>query len=143
MADWPSYPPDVAICRLLAGEPLPTATIADRLASPVRTVRHRLRQLRRDGVVVVGADGLHHLAALAGPDQETVAVLAAPDLAVLAGSVSPTEGSGRDDMPSAIAALAVALIGLAALVLAGRRPAAPPAPPIRSDPPVDPWWPEW
>jgi len=82
MDNLPTYPPDTAICRLLAAGPLPTPAIAVRLAMPERTARHRLHQLRRGGVVVTGDDGLHRLAGLAGPN---LAGLAGPEIASLAG----------------------------------------------------------
>jgi hypothetical protein len=84
VADWPAYSVDADICRLLADGPLSTTAIADRLGMPTRSARHRLLQLRRGGVVVVGADGLHHLADLAAPDRQTVADPATPDRADLA-----------------------------------------------------------
>jgi hypothetical protein len=74
------------------------------------------------------------------------AALAAPDHAVLPGSVSPTEGSSQDDgwqSASGVGAVAVVVIGLGALVIIGRRSTARPTPSIRYDLPVDPWWPEW
>jgi hypothetical protein len=127
MADWPTYSTDAAICRLLAGGPLPTASVAEQLAMPVRSARYRLAQLRRDGVVAVGADGLYHLAALAAPD------LAAPT------DRSTTDGG----LQAAIGAVAVVVAGLAALVLIGRRRGALAVPPIRYDLPDDAWWPGW
>ena len=63
MTDTPTYPTDVAICRLLAAGPLPTAALAARLGMPARTARYRLARLRQAGVVVSRSDGLHHLAA--------------------------------------------------------------------------------
>jgi hypothetical protein len=63
MAEFPANLTDTEICGLLAGGPLPTATIAGRLGAPERTVRHRLYRLRQAGAVVSGSDGLHHLAA--------------------------------------------------------------------------------
>lgn len=106
MAELPIYPTDAAICRLLADGPLPTATIADRLGMPDRTVRHRLRRLREAGAVVSGSDGRHRLAG-------TV------PLPTLVGS---RRGAGSTDLPAsaeprgwaAVAVLAAAGIGLAA-----------------------------
>ncbi len=124
MADPPVHATDAAICRLLADGPLPTAAIAARLAIPERTARHRLRQLRRSGVVVTGTDGLHRLAAPAGAD------LAAADVV----RDHPASGapSGEDDGHwTVIALLAVVGIGLAAALVSRRAPPppSPPAPP--------------
>lgn len=159
MAEWPTYSPDAAICRLLADGPLPPAAIAERLGMPVRTARHRLRQLRRDGVVEVGADGLHHLADLAGPD---LADLAAPDQRILAGLARPVvpdlaglaapgpaqtgsgglwEQSGTDGgWQSAVGVVAAVVTVLAVTALLRRGSTATPEPPTRFDQPVDPWW---
>ena len=63
MADTPTYPTDVAICRLLAAGPLPTAALATQLGIPERTARHRLVRLRQAGVVVTDSDRRHRLAA--------------------------------------------------------------------------------
>jgi biotin operon repressor len=146
MPELPAYPPDAAICRLLAEEPLPTAVIADRLGMPDRTVRYRLAQLRRAGVVFTGDDGLHYLAAPAGPDLAApagpdLAAPAGPDLAAPAGPDLATRAADDhpvSDMPSGkvggrgtvIALLAVVGIGLAAVALAHKiRPGPPPEPP--------------
>jgi hypothetical protein len=130
MAELPTYPPDAAIYRLLATGPLPTAAIAVRLAMPERTVRHRLAQLRRAGVVVTGGDGLHHLAAPAGPD---LATPAGPDLATsVAGDCPASDGpSGKaGGRGTVLALLAVVGIGLAAVALAHTfRRDPPPKPP--------------
>ncbi len=63
MSDTPTYPTDVAICRLLDSGPLSTRDLATRLAIPARTARYRLARLRQAGIVVSGPDGLHYLAA--------------------------------------------------------------------------------
>jgi hypothetical protein len=63
MTDVAANPTDIAICRLLAAGPLPTAALAIRLGLPERTTRHRLYRLRQAGAVVTDPDGLHHLAA--------------------------------------------------------------------------------
>ena len=141
MAERPAYPPDAAICRLLAVEALPTAAIADRLVMPDRTVRHRLHQLHRAGVVVTGPDGLHRLAAPGGGDlAEPDRPLAAPGSAAHAGFGGPGGRSGSDDgWWPIIAALAAALIGCAAVIAIGRLPAAPPARSAGFDGFDDPW----
>ena len=143
--EMPTYPPDVAICRLLVGGPLPTTTIVDRLDMPERTARHRLHQLRRWGVVVTGDDGLHRLAGLAGPN---LAGLAGPEIASLAGLAGPEitglsgpeitapasdtsagKAGGLGTVIAVLAVLAVVGIGLAAVALART---------IRPDPPQKP-----
>jgi hypothetical protein len=157
MPELPTYPPDAEICRLLAEEPMPTAAIVNRLAMPVRTVRHRLHQLRRWGVVVTGDDGLHRLAGLAGAD---LAAPAGPEIASLAGLAGPEmaglprreisglSGPGMAAPASGISAgkagwlgtvvavlavLAVVAIGLAAVALARTfRPDPPQRPPTPS-----------
>ncbi|HVA85258.1 MAG TPA: winged helix-turn-helix domain-containing protein [Candidatus Saccharimonadales bacterium] len=156
MTELPTYPTDAAIYRLLAGGPLPTAAIADRLAMPERTARHRLHQLRRSGVVVSDTNGLHRLAvpALAGA-VPALAVPVVPSAAPVTGipmMIAPndTETDGGNRVPTtlpggywtALVVLAVAGIGLAAVVI-WRRPSNPPPPP----PVVNPggWgpWPGW
>jgi hypothetical protein len=86
MTDSAANPTDIAICRLLAAGPLPTAALAERLAIPERTTRHRVYRLRQAGAVITGIDGLHHLAVpvLAGSITGDLPALAAPagDLAV-------------------------------------------------------------
>lgn len=148
MAEGPAYPPDAAICRLLADGPLPTTAVAERLAMPIRTTRHRLRQLREASVVVTGADGLHRLAAPAEwdladpaePDHRVVAGLARPDLRAVAGSLSHAGGSGTDGQwPSGAVAVTAAVVGLVALAIIGRTLAAPETP-TGYLAPVDPWW---
>jgi len=132
MAERPVYDTDAAICRLLADGPLPTAAIAARLAIPERTARHRLRQLRRSGTVVTGADGLHRLAA---PVVEDLAA-AVPDLAAPAvARESPASGApSREDGGgwTVLAVLAVVGIGLAVALVSRRTPPPPP-------PPAPPW----
>ena len=158
MDNLPTYPPDTAICRLLAAGPLPTPAIAVRLAMPERTARHRLHQLRRGGVVVTGDDGLHRLAGLAGPNLAglagpEIASLAGPNLAGLAGpeiaslarpeitgfsgpemvapasDISAGKAGGLGTVIAVLAVLAVVAIGLAAVALACT---------IRQDPPQEP-----
>ena len=122
MAELPAYPPDAAICRLLTGRPLPTAAIADRLGMPERTVRHRLRQLRQTGVLATGSDGLHRLAAPAGPDLAASVAGDSPESGMPSGKVG-----GRRTV---IAVLAVVGFGLAAVAVARAiRPDPPPKPP--------------
>ena len=148
MAKRPAYPPDAAICRLLADGPLPTAVIAERLAMPIRTVRHRLRQLRASRLVDTDADGLHRLAAPAEwdladpaePDHRVVAGLARPDQRAVAGSLSHAGGSGTDGKwPSGTVAVTAVIVGLVALAIIGRTLAAPETP-TGYLAPVDPWW---
>ncbi len=132
MADWPAYPPDAAICRLLTGGPLPTTAVAERLAMPIRTTRHRLRQLRASRLVDTDADGLHRLAATA-----------LADLAASARVGHRPAGGGRpgpDGGPwTAVAALAAAVIGLTTVVVIGRLTGVTPAPPSGFEGPDDPW----
>jgi Helix-turn-helix domain len=160
VADWPAYSVDVDICRLLASGPLPTAAIADRLGMPTRSARHRLRQLRRAGAIVTDIDGLHRLAApvlpdlaaVAEPDPRTVVDLAAPDH--LAGddradpdrltpaeSVSPSFAAATDPgWQSAIAAVVIVAVSLAALAVIGLMLATRTVPEPRVERPADPWW---
>ncbi len=70
MPEPPAYPFDAAICRLLAGGPLSTAAIADRLATSDRTARRSLARLRQAGMVVTDPDRLHRLAAGTSPAAE-------------------------------------------------------------------------
>jgi biotin operon repressor len=85
MAEFVANASDAAICRLLAGGPLPTEAIADRLAMPDRTVRYRLARLRQAGVVVTDPDKLHHLAVPPLPAlAEPAPALADPALAIAA-----------------------------------------------------------
>ena len=79
MPELPANTSDAAICQLLAGGPLPTEAIADRLAMPDRTVRYRLARLRQAGVVVTDTDKLLHQ--LAAPP---LPALADPALAIAA-----------------------------------------------------------
>jgi biotin operon repressor len=88
MAEFVANASDAAICRLLAGGPLPTEAIADRLAMPDRTVRYRLARLRQAGVVVTDPDKLHHLAAPPLPTlADPVPAIAAPPLPAFADPV--------------------------------------------------------
>jgi DNA-binding Lrp family transcriptional regulator len=148
MAELPTYPTDAAMCRLLAEGPLPSTAIADRLAMPDRTVRHRLSQLRRAGLVVSGDDGLHRLAgalpalAVASAGPAAAPVTGAP--AVIAPGGKETAGGNRvpTTLPggylTGLAVLAVVGIGLAAVAIR-RRPPDPPPPPV-----VDPGdWGPW
>lgn len=89
MAELPVSPTDAAIRRLLAAEPLPTATLAARLGIPARTARHRLYRLRQAGAVATDADGRHHLAAPPLPARGPADSLAAQRLA---GPVEPVAG---------------------------------------------------
>jgi DNA-binding transcriptional ArsR family regulator len=131
MDNVPVYPPDAEIYRLLAGGPLPTAAIVDRLGMPRRTARHRLHQLRRAGVVATGDDGLHRLAGLAGPD---LAGLAGPEIAGLAGEIYAGEAGERRTFIAVfvvLTVLAVVGFGLAAVAVARTiRPDPPPTPPL-------------
>ncbi len=146
MAELPTYPTDAAMCRLLAEGPLPSATIANRLAMPDRTVRYRLSRLRRAGVVVTGPDGLHRLAgpvtAVAAAAVDLAASGDGPAAALMAaapGTVAPggKESDGRNRVATTLpggywtvlVVLAVAAIGLAAAVAIRRRPPDPPSPP--------------
>ena len=61
MPNLPDYPPDAAICRLLAAGPLTTRAIADQISAPERTVRHRIRQLRLQGWLETDFYGAHQL----------------------------------------------------------------------------------
>ena len=96
MTDSAANPTDIAICRLLAAEPLPTAALAARLGSPKRSVRHRLFRLRQAGTVVSGPDGLHHLAApvpaapIAGPLPPLAAAVRA---ATISGGLPARDGT--------------------------------------------------
>ena len=136
MADLPMYPPDTAICRLLAAGPLPTAGVAARLAMPERTARHRLRQLRRSGVVVAGQDGLHHLAE---PGLADLAGRAEPDGAAPTPSEATTSEATGGWGPT-LAAAAAAVVSLAVAILIARTRTTPPAPSSSTDSPIDPWW---
>jgi hypothetical protein len=135
MTDLATYPTDQAICRLLAGEALPTAAIADRLAMPERTARHRLAQLRRAGVVVTGPDGLHRLAAGPLPAlADPAAALAdpAPAHAEATDSDGPSSNDGGHWGSGAVlagAAFGLALAGCLAVALLVRRMSPPPTPP--------------
>ena len=91
MSDTPTYPTDVAICRLLAAGPLPTRDLATRLAIPARTARHRLYRLRQTGVVVSGPDGLHRLAA------------PVPAVSIAGGSPAPAAPAGDLAAPVPVA----------------------------------------
>jgi len=172
MADLATYPTDQAICRLLAGEALPTAAIAYRLGLPDRTARHRLRQLRRAGLVISGPDLVHRLAvgpslALADPAPAVAAgpsldladpgpALADPGPALAEASDSDGSSSGNGGSPGSgavlvLAALALAVAGgLAAALLARRATPPPPSPAPPTLPvwyPGDPWggagWSQW
>jgi hypothetical protein len=105
---------------------------------PDRTVRYRLAQLWRAGVVFTGDDGLHRLAAPAGPDLAApagpdLAAPAGPDLAALVAGDYPASdmSSGKvGGRRTVIAVLAVIGIGLAAVAMArSTRPDPPPEPP--------------
>jgi hypothetical protein len=169
MAELPAYPPDAAICRLLALGPAPTAALAARLAVPERTVRHRLYRLRQAGMVVTGPDGLHRLAAavppalaagsLSAPAAFGVApALPAADLAagrspaLAVAAVAPDHPVDDGPFPRqggykrARTVLATAVIGLAvagaiAVMVRRRRMSAPPqpAPPSGFGNASDPW----
>lgn len=133
MAELPAHPTDAAICRLLAAGPLATAALATRLAIPERTARHRLSQLRQAGVIVTGPDGRHGLAT---PDDGPAATPAAgtgptlaPDGKDVAGQV-PAATPVPPGRWALVAVLAVAGLGLAALLWARSAPEPPPpAPP--------------
>jgi hypothetical protein len=132
MAELPAYPTDAAMCRLLAEGPLPSAAIAGRLAMPGRTVRHRLYQLRRAGIVVTSMDGLHRLAApdvldLAAPDGDLAASVGGGDRPASDGP-SPRHG-GHWGARTVLAAAALALVGGLAVALVSRRTPSPPSPP--------------
>lgn len=119
MAEPPIYDPDAAITRLLAAGPLPTRAIAGALGMPARTVRHRVRQLRRSGAVTTGADGFHRIAG-PGPaigfgqgDPVEAPSVAVPDLA----EVGTHSGTGLSpEAPER--SLGLAVIGLAATAFA-------------------------
>lgn len=129
MIELPDYSTDAAICRLLASGPLPTITIAEQLAIPDRTVRHRLSRLRQAGVVVTGSDGLH--------------CLVAPALAELPTGTSPTFASPATEVVAAgsrratgrnvavwvgVGALAAGCVGAAVCAARHWAPDRPPAP---------------
>lgn len=160
MADPLAHPTDAAICRLLAGGPLPTAAIAARLAIPERTARYRLARLRQAGSVSTGIDRLHRLAEIAPPDLATAD--ASPPGREPAGAGHPTTGSAAVSTPLAgvqkanasddretdrmgrvhpaqlggsgtvLMVLAVGGIGLLAVVGLWNRPSPPPEPPPTS-----------
>ena len=136
MAELPVYATDTAICRLLAAGPLPSAAIAARLAMSERTARHRLRQLRRSGIVITGTNGIHHLAgALPGPASTGAGPVAAPVTGtpeVIAPGGKETDGvNGGPTLPggywTVLVVLAVAGIAVVAVSIR-RRPPDPPAP---------------
>ena len=143
------YPIDTAICRLLAGGPLPTAAISDRLAIPDRTVRHRLSRLRQAGVVVTDPDKLHHLAAEPLPDladpapglADLVPALAAeplpdladpaPGLAAATASDQPSPSHGGHWSPGTVlvaTVLGLAVAGVVVVAVGIRHMPTPPAP---------------
>lgn len=141
MAEPLANPTDAAICRLLAGGPLPTAAIADRLALPERTARYRLGRLRQAGTVITGIDRLHRLAGVA----PAVRAADGADLAAI-GAAEPTATARDDGEPddpriehsapvdgyqTALMILAAAGIGLIAVVILR----GPPDPPTESPPP--------
>jgi biotin operon repressor len=131
MPELPAYPVDAAICRLLAGGPLPTAAIADRLAMSDRTVRYRLTRLRRAGMVVTDPDRLHRLAAGTLPATDDA------DSEVAASAPTPAT-SGNVPLWVAVLALAAGCVG--AIIWAARR-SAPGQPPARVAPPPRSAWP--
>ena len=111
---------DAAICRLLAGGPLPTAALAAGLAMPERTVRHRLYRLRQAGAVVSGPDGMHRLAA---PVSATLATGPVPDLAAPA-PAAPIAVSAADlAIPVPTAPIAGPMPDLAAIGMTPDLPA--------------------
>ena len=121
------YPIDTAICRLLAGGPLPTAAISDRLAIPDRTVRHRLSRLRQAGVVVTDPDKLHHLAAEPLPDLADPA----PGLAAATASDQPSPSHGGHWSPGTVlvaTVLGLAVAGVVVVAVGIRHMPTPPAP---------------
>jgi hypothetical protein len=137
MPELPAYPTDAAICRLLAGGPLPTAAIAARLAMPERTARHRLHQLGRWGLVVTGPDGRSHRLAGASPPAlaaATTGLAATGDGSAAAIAPDGNRTDGRNRAAAALpggqwTVLAVhAAVGIGAVVIRRRPPVQPPPP---------------
>lgn len=143
MADPAVHPTDAGICRLLVGGPLPTGTIAARLALPARTARYRLARLRQAGVVITGADGLHRVAGIlphewpaSEMDNPGGGAVAAGQLPTL-GTASTQDGSATDGSRSVwelvsgyrAASMVVVAVGIGVVaVMLLRRPPNPPPP---------------
>ena len=135
MPELPAYPFDAAICRLLAGGPLSTAAIAERLATSVRTARRSLTRLRRAGMVVTDPDRLHRLAAGTLPAAEDLDEHLDEELA----ASSPTPATSGN-VPLWVAMVAFVAGCVVVAIWAARR-SAPGQPPARVAPPSSSAWP--
>jgi DNA-binding transcriptional ArsR family regulator len=129
-------PTDRLICGLLAAEPMSSPEIAERLAIPPRTARHRLMRLRDAGTVAVGNDGFYRL--------EALAAAALPASATPGGELAATGTTPRKSGSAALLAvvLSIALGCVGAAVWAAMRSASD-APIAQNGPSVPPFSPPW